>query len=66
MPSVSSLISLLSLGLADLSTGESGVLKSFTISVCCLMCDLSCSNVSFTYVDALIFGTQVFRIETSS
>ena len=56
MTSVSSLISLLSFCLVDLSIGESGVLKSPTISVWGLMCNLSFSNVSFTYVDALVFG----------
>ena len=50
MTSVSSLISLLSFYLVNLSIGESGVLKSLTINVCSLMCDLNFSNVSFTYV----------------
>ena len=56
MISVSSHISLLSFCLIDLSSGDSGVLKSPTINVWSLMCDLSFSNVSFTYVDALVFG----------
>ena len=54
--SVSSLISLLSFCLTDLSSSESGVLKSPTISVWGLQCDLSFSSVSFTYEGALIFG----------
>ena len=41
IPSVSSLISLLIFCLTDLFIGESGVLKSPTISVCGLMYDLS-------------------------
>ena len=44
----SSLISLLSFCLVDLSTGEIGVLKPPTIRVCGLMYALSSSNVSFT------------------
>ena len=56
MTSVCSPISLLSFCLVGLSTGESGVLKSPTICVWCLMCNLSFSNVSFTYVDALVLG----------
>ena len=55
MTSDSFLISLLSFCLTDLSIGESEVLKSPTISVWGLMCDLSFSNVSFTYVGALVF-----------
>ena len=54
--SVSSLISLLSFCLVDLSIMESGVLKPLNISVWCLMCDLIFSNVSFKYVDILVFG----------
>ena len=54
--SVSSLISLLSFCLVDLSIGEREVLKSPSISVWCLMCDLSSRNVSFIYVGAFIFG----------
>ena len=61
-----SLISLLSFCLVDLSIVESWVLKSPTISVWGLMCDLIFNNVSFTYVDALVFGAQMFRIEISS
>ena len=53
MTSVSSLISLLSFCLFDLSIVKSGVLKS-TIGVWGLMCDLSFSNASFTYVDTLV------------
>ena len=56
MTSVSSLISLLSFCLVDLSIGESGMLKSPTISVWSLMCELCFSNISFTYVGALVFG----------
>ena len=52
MTSVSSLISLLSFCLFDLSIVKSGVLKS-TIGVWGLMCDLSFSNASFTYVGPL-------------
>ena len=66
MASVSSLTSFLSICLIDLTIGESGVLKSPTISVWGLMCDLSFSNVSFTYVGALVVGSEMFRIETSS
>ena len=33
------------------------MLKSPTIAVRGLMCALSVSNVLFTYVDALVFGT---------
>jgi hypothetical protein len=32
------------------------MLKSSTIHVCGLMCDLSFSSVSFTNVSALVFG----------
>jgi hypothetical protein len=39
----------------DLSIGENGVLKSPTIIVCCAMCALSFSKVSFTNADALAF-----------
>ena len=53
--SVCSLISLLSFCLADLSSGESRLLKSPTISVWGLMCDLSFSNVCFTNVGTLEF-----------
>ena len=56
MTSVSSLISLLNFYLFDLSIGERGVLKSPMISVWGLMCDLNFSNVSFTYVGALVLG----------
>ena len=54
MTSVNSLISLLSFCLVDLSISESGELKSPSISVWVLMCDLS---FSFTYVGALVLGT---------
>ena len=54
--SVSLLISLLSFCLVDVSFGKSGVLKSPVISVWGLICDLSFSNVSFTYVCALVLG----------
>ena len=57
MTSVSSLISLLSFCLVDLSIGESEVLKSPIIIVWGLMCDLNFSNASFTYVGALVIGT---------
>ena len=56
MTSVSSLISLLNFCLVDLSIGKIVVFKSPTISVWSLMCDLSFSNVSFTYVGTLVFG----------
>ena len=54
--SVSSLISLLSFCLVDLSIGKSELLMSLTIGVWGSMCDLSFSNISFTYVGALVFG----------
>ena len=57
MASVSSLISLLSLCMADLSIGGSGVLKPPTNSVKGLMWDLNFSNISFTNVVALVLGT---------
>ena len=63
--SVSSILSLFSFFL-NLSTGDSGTLKSFTINVWGLMCDLNSSNISFTNVDALVFGAQMFGSETSS
>ena len=56
MTSVNSHISLLIFCMIDLPSGNSGVQKSPTISVWSLMCDLSFSNVSFTYVGALVFG----------
>ena len=56
MTSVSYLISLLSFYMVDLSIGKSGVLKSPTIRMWGLMCDLSFSNVSFTYVGVLALG----------
>ena len=59
MTSVSSLISLLSFCLVDLSIGKSGVFKSPTISVWGLMCHVSFSNVCFTLEGALVFGTYV-------
>ncbi|KAL6033093.1 hypothetical protein STEG23_012577 [Scotinomys teguina] len=55
-----------SFDLVDLSIGENGVLKSPTINFWDLMDDLSFSNVSFTYVGALVFGALMFRIDTSS
>ena len=55
MTSVSSLISLLGFCVADFSIGESEVLKSFTISVWGLICDLRFSNISYTYMGALVF-----------
>ena len=55
MATVNSLISVLSFCVVNVSIGENGVLKSPTISVWGLMCDLSFSNVSFTYVGALVF-----------
>ena len=66
MISVSCLISLLSFCLDGLSTGESGTLKSSTILVWNLMCNLSCSNVSFRNEGALVFGAELFKIEISS
>ena len=55
--SVSSLIFLLSFCLADLSSGESGVLKTPTITVWGLMCDLSFSKVFFSMnKGAVVFG----------
>ena len=62
----SSLISLLSFCLFDLSTGERGVLKSPTIRVWGLMYALSSSNVSFTHVGGFILGAKIFRIDTFS
>ena len=56
MTSVSSLISLLNFCLIDLSIGENGKLKSLTNSVWGLICNLSFSNVSFTYVGTLVLG----------
>ena len=53
--SISSFVSLLSFCLVFLSSGESGVLKSPTISVCGFMYDLNFINVSFTNVDAFVF-----------
>ena len=61
---VSFLISL-SFCLADLFISESWVFKSPTISVWDLMCDLSFSNVSLMNMSARVFGTWMFRIETS-
>ena len=57
---------LLSFCLADLSIGKSQVLNCPTISLWGLMCDLNFSNVSFTFVCALVFGTYMYRFETSS
>ena len=56
MVSVSSLISLLSFCLFDLSIVESGVLKSPTISAWGLMCNLSFNIVSFSNVGVLVLG----------
>ena len=56
MTSGSSLTSLLSFCLVYLSIGESGVLKSSAINVWGLMCDLSFSNVSFTYLPVFVLG----------
>ena len=53
--SVSSIISVFSFCLDDLSISKSGVLKSPTINVWSPMCDLSFRNVSFTNVGALPF-----------
>ena len=49
-------MSLLSFCFYDLSIDESGVMKSPTIIVCCAMCALSFSKVSFMNVDTLAFG----------
>ena len=46
MTSVSSFISLLTFFLVNLSSGEGGVLKSLTISVWDLMCNLNFSDIS--------------------
>ena len=54
--SVSFTVSLFSFCFQDLSIDESGVFKSHTIIVCCIMCALSFSKVSFMNVDALAFG----------
>ena len=56
--SVSSLISLLSFYLADLSSGESGMKNSPTLSGAnmALIYDLSFSGISFTYDGALYWG----------
>ena len=59
-------MSLLSLCFQDLSIDESGMLKSPTILVCGAMCTLSFSKVSLMNVDALAFGAQIMRIESSS
>ena len=56
----------LSFYLFDLSIVERGVLKSPTINVWGLMCNLSFSNVSFINVGTLVLGALIFRIETSS
>jgi hypothetical protein len=50
----------------DLSNDESGVLKSSIIIVCGAFCALSFSKVSLMNKDALAFGAQMFRIESSS
>ena len=41
--------------MVDLPIVNRGVLKSPTISLWGLMCDLSFSYVSFTYIGALVF-----------
>ena len=64
--SFSSSISLLIFCLADLSSGESGMLKSPTTSVWGLIYDLSFNNVSFTYEGVPVFGSKMFRTEISS
>ena len=58
-------ISLFSSCLDDMCFGESRVLKSPTINVWGLMCDLSFSNVSFTNVGALAFEALMFKTESS-
>jgi len=50
----------------DLSSDESGVLKSPTIIMRGAMCALSFSKVSFMNMGALAFGAPIFRIESSS
>ena len=64
MTSVSSLFSLLSFCLVDLTIGESGMLKSPTISVSNLMCNLSFSDFFYTYVDALV--THIWGIDVQN
>ena len=59
-------MSLFSFIVNDLSIGKSGVLKSPTIIVEGSMCILSFSKVSFVNVNALVFGAEMLRIETSS
>jgi hypothetical protein len=58
-------MSLFRLSFHDLSICESGVLKSPSINMLGLMCDLSFRNVSFMNVGALEFGAWKFRIEMS-
>jgi hypothetical protein len=53
---VSFIILLFSFYLDHLSIDEVGVLKTSSINVWGLMCNLSCNNVSFTNVDTLMFG----------
>jgi hypothetical protein len=53
---VCSTIYLFNFCLEELSSGESWVLKSATISVSVLMCNLNFSNVDFTNVVALRLG----------
>ena len=48
------------------STLGEEVLRSSTICLWGLMCNLSFSNSSFTYVSAFVLGSKMFRIETSS
>lgn len=55
--SLSFIISLFSFCLDDLSNSESSVLKSPTINVKGSICNLSFSNVSFTNVGTLVFGS---------
>jgi hypothetical protein len=50
--------------LSDLN--ESGVLKSLTINLLGLMCNLNFSNIAFINVITLTFVAKVFRIVTSS
>ena len=59
-------MSLFSFCFQDLSIDESGVLKSPTITVCSAMCVLSFTKISLMNVDALAFGAQILRIESSS
>ena len=49
-----------------MTIGERWVLKFPTIDGWGSMCHLSFSNISFTNVGALVFGTWLMRIELSS